>query len=94
MGPFEWDEAKNAANRAKHGLSFEEAVTIWESATLTGPDDTSDMEFREKTFGLIAATTVVCVVHTERNGRTRIISARKATKSEREAFYARIQGSR
>jgi len=91
MDGFEWDEAKNAANRAKHGLSFAEAAAIWQGPVLTGPDVAHRDEPREISFGLIGATTVVCVVHTERHGKIRIISARKATRSERAAFDARLR---
>lgn len=86
MRGFEWDDAKNALNLSKHGISFEEAVTIWEGQVITGQDETHHSEVREISFGLIGGSTVVCVVHTERNGNTRIISARKATRRERREF--------
>ncbi len=94
MDEFEWDPAKNAANLAKHGISFEEASTIWEGPVVSGPDPTHHSEEREISFGLIGGTTVVCVVHTERHGKTRIISARKATRNERKAFDAYLQRAR
>lgn len=94
MSGFEWDEAKNAANRAKHGISFEEAVAIWDGPVVTGRYETHDSEIRELSFGLIGGTTIVCVVHTERNGKTRIISARKATRGERREFDAYLQRTR
>ncbi|MEC9346262.1 MAG: BrnT family toxin [Pseudomonadota bacterium] len=86
MDEFEWDEAKNAANLVKHGISFEEAATIFEGPVLTDIDNGPYDEIREKSFGMIGGIVVACVVHTDRNGRTRIISARKATKSERNHF--------
>lgn len=85
MAGFEWDPEKNIANRRKHGLSFEEAAQIFEGPVLTGPDDSAG-EIRDKSFGLLGDMVVVCVIHTERNGRIRIISARKATASERKHF--------
>jgi uncharacterized DUF497 family protein len=94
MDGFEWDDAKNAANLAKHGISFEEAATIWEGPVVTGPDETHDLEVREKSFGLIGGIAVVCVVHTERNDKIRIISARKATKKERREFDAYLKKAR
>jgi uncharacterized DUF497 family protein len=94
MERFEWDDAKNAANRSKHGISFEEAATIWEGPVVTGPDEAHDLEPREKSFGLIGAMTVVCVVHTERDGKIRIISARKATRNERRDFDAYLKKAR
>lgn len=94
MNRFEWDDAKNATNRSKHGISFEEAATIWEGPVFTGQDETHHLEVREISLGIIGGTTVVCVVHTERNGKTRIISARKATKSERREFDANLKKAR
>ncbi|MBR0726504.1 BrnT family toxin [Bradyrhizobium manausense] len=85
MRGFEWDPEKNIANQRKHGLSFAEAAQIFEGPVLTGPDD-STSETREKSFGLLGGLVVVCVIHTERNGKIRIISARKATASERKHF--------
>lgn len=91
MRQFEWDDEKNAANLSKHGISFEEAATIWNGPVLSDHDATHHLEVREISFGLIGGTTVVCVVHTERNEKTRIISARKATKSERREFDVRLK---
>lgn len=85
MDGFEWDPEKNASNIKKHGLSFEEAVLIFNGPVLTGPDDHMS-EVREKSFGLLGGVVVICVIHTARNGRTRIISARKATPNERKHF--------
>ncbi len=85
MDEFEWDPDKNAANMQKHGLSFEEAAAIFNGPVLTGPDDSAD-EPREKGFGLVAGVVVVCVIHTGRNGKIRIISARRATANERKHF--------
>ncbi len=94
MNGFEWDDAKNAANLAKHGISFEEASTIWEGPVVTGPDEAHDLEVREKSFGLIGGMAVVCVIHTERDGTIRIISARKATRNERRDFDAYLEKAR
>jgi uncharacterized DUF497 family protein len=91
MDGFEWDEAKNAANRAKHGISFEEAVTIWEGPVVTNIDEQHHSELREISFGLLGGTTVVCVVHTDRDERKRIISARKAKRQERKDFDAYLR---
>jgi hypothetical protein len=46
---------------------------------------------RERSYGLIGGVVVVCVIHTEQNGATRIISARKATSNERKFFNAYLQ---
>jgi uncharacterized DUF497 family protein len=85
MEGFEWDPEKNIANRRKHGLSFEEAARIFDGPVLTGSDH-STSEARDKSFGLLGGMVVVCVIHTERNGKIRIISARKATANERKHF--------
>lgn len=85
MGP-----AKNAANRAKHGISFEEAVAIFDGPVFSDEDE-HDGEARERSYGLLGANVVVCVIHTDRNGKIRIISARKATKQERKHFDAYLK---
>src|SRR5688500_4128703 len=94
MGGYEWDENKNVKNVAKHDISFEEAVTIWEGPVVTGEDETHQADAREISFGLLGGTTPICVVHTDRNGKTRIISARKATASERKRFDAYLKRAR
>jgi uncharacterized protein len=89
MADFEWDPEKDRQNRAKHGISFEEAATIFDGATLSGADEGDyDGEIRELTFGLLRGVVVVCVSHTLREERIRIISARKATPRERRLFNA------
>ena len=91
MGGFEWDNEKDKLNRQKHGIGFAEAVTIFNGPVLTGPDEGHHSEVREISFGLLGGIVVACVVHTERKGKTRIISVRKATKSERELFNAHLK---
>jgi uncharacterized DUF497 family protein len=88
MAEFEWDAEKNAQNLAKHGISFEEAKTIWEGYTLTEEDDGGYGEVRERTYGLLRGVVVVCVIHTLRDEKIRIISARRATRRERTLFNA------
>jgi uncharacterized DUF497 family protein len=94
MPKFEWDDAKNAANLVKHGIRFEEAATIFEGPVVTAPDQSPVEEARERSYGLINGITVICVVHTDRGEATRIISARKATKAEREFFNAYLRKAR
>ena len=84
---FEWDPAKNATNRRKHGISFEEAIEIFDGPVLSRADDDIHGEHRERSYGLIHDVVVVCVVHTQRDAARRIISARKATRKEREEFH-------
>jgi len=82
---FEWDKTKALNNIKKHHISFEEACTIFaDPNALTIVDSShSDNELREITIGLSKKITLAVVCHTDRNGRIRIISARKATKNEK-----------
>ena len=84
---FEWDEKKSTGNLKKHGISFEEASLIFEGPTLSWTDDRIDYgEQRTVSIGLIQGVVAVAVVHTDRKGKTRIISARLANRRERK-FY-------
>jgi uncharacterized DUF497 family protein len=89
---FEWDPRKAAANRRKHGVSFEEAVTIFsdDRALLISDPDHSAVEDRFVLLGVSAALRTLVVVHCYRAGeaRIRLISARKATRSERAQYDA------
>ena len=86
---FEWDRQKNQTNIIKHGISFQEAQEVFnDPKLLTYVDDRFDYkEIRELSIGRLLLpeqpVIVVLVVHTDRNGVTRIISARKANKKER-----------
>ena len=88
---FEWDPAKNAMNRRKHGISFEEAIAIFDGPVLSRQDDDIHGEHRERSYGLMREVVVVCVVHTDRDATRRVISARKATRKEREEFHAHLR---
>ncbi|MGH9786146.1 MAG: BrnT family toxin [Terriglobia bacterium] len=83
---FEWDRAKAASNRRKHGISFDEAVTVFYdplAATVSDPDHSAH-EDRLITVGYSAQEQLLVVCHTERRGAIRIISARHATPRERK----------
>jgi len=85
---FEWDPRKSNANFKKHGISFHEASTIFGdplSITFDDPDH-SVGEHRFLTFGHSIVKHLLVVVHTERHGKTRIISARCATRQERKIY--------
>lgn len=85
---FEWDENKNRQNRNKHGISFEEAKEIFDGIIFTAIDDRYDYgEIREISIGAIQGIVIVTVAHTERKGKIRLISARKATPKERRTYY-------
>lgn len=85
---YEWDPAKAATNTRKHGVSFEEAATVFlDPLAITYPDpDHSEVEEREITIGQSRQRCVVIVSHCQRGGRTRIIGARKATRKERGQY--------
>lgn len=88
----EWDPAKDVENRRKHGISLAEGAAIFEGPILTLLDDRYDYgEVRETSIGMLGATVVLTVAHTDRGGRRRIISARKATRSERRRFHAHLE---
>ncbi len=92
MNEFEWDEAKNKSNRQKHGISFEEAAEIFNGPVLTRVDYYHESgEIRELSFGFFFDVVILAVAHTDRSGKIRIISARKATKNERKAFYDHLE---
>lgn len=82
---IEWDSRKAASNFKKHGVSFREAATaLFDPLALTGDDpDHSLDEKRFVTFGMSSANRLLVVSHADSSDVTRIISARKATKSER-----------
>ena len=85
---FEWDEAKAATNLRKHGVSFEEAASVFSDAlayTFTDPDH-SVGERRLLTFGFSQFGHHLAVVHSERGRAIRIISARNATRHERGIY--------
>jgi len=91
MSRFEWDEEKDLVNRRKHGISFEEASTIFDGPVLSLEDEGRQGEVRERSYGLIGGVVVACVIHTDRDGIIRIISARKATRNERKYFDAYLK---
>ncbi|MFM2112728.1 MAG: hypothetical protein RLZZ271_1388 [Pseudomonadota bacterium] len=88
MFKFEWDETKAASNQRKHGVSFDEAVSVFgDPMALTFSDtDHSDNEDRSRTYGLSNEGRLLVVIHTERRYSLRIISARKATRHEKAIY--------
>lgn len=83
---FEWNEAKRLTNIAKHGIDFEDYEAVFDGPTLTVEAQwASDEEQRFKTLGLLHGR-LVSIIHTERAGVIRLISARKATFNERKIF--------
>jgi len=85
---FDWDPAKAAANLRKHGVSFEEAASVFFDPlayTFYDPDH-SVGERRFVTFGLSQAGHILVVMHTEGARAIRIISARRTTRNERGIY--------
>ena len=85
---FEWDPAKAAKNVKKHGVSFDEASSVFfDPLAVTGSDpDHSDDEARWVTFGVSSAGQLLVVSHTERFESIRIFSARRTTRYERQIY--------
>ena len=85
---FEWDAKKAAANEKKHGVSFQEAGTVFgDPLAITYPNpDHSQSEHRAITFGMSRDHRLLVVAHTDRNGKIRIFSARAMTKHERKIY--------
>ncbi len=89
---FEWDERKNASNRRKHGVSFEEAETVfYDDRAIFRDDPDEEKEDRFILLGLSAGlrTLVVCHCFREDDSVIRIISARKAHREERRDYDTR-----
>jgi uncharacterized DUF497 family protein len=83
---FEWDAAKSAANLAKHGIDFMDAVGIFDGPVLEKADRRRDYgEERIAAIGLLTGIELY-VVYTRRADRRRIISARRANRYERQAY--------
>uniref|UniRef100_E6PPN7 Protein containing DUF497 n=1 Tax=mine drainage metagenome TaxID=410659 RepID=E6PPN7_9ZZZZ len=92
---FEWDEAKNRANQRKHGVSFEEAAHVFHDPLQVSVQDRIEGgEQRWQTFGLVGGVVLLMVVHTvhedDVHGQSieviRIISARRADRTERQRY--------
>ena|SRR5208282_2015189 len=95
----EWDPAKSESNKTKHGIAFERAQLAFDDpCCVTFPERVVDGEQRWHAIGLIAGIVIIVVVHTyhveESKGKSeevvRIISARRATRGEREIYAQAI----
>jgi uncharacterized DUF497 family protein len=84
---FDWDPAKNATNRRKHGIEFHEATAVFEDPNQVEwlCSDPEDDEERFMKVGRVGWR-LLAVVYTERGDTTRLISARKASKRERQRY--------
>ena len=86
---IEFDPAKSKANLRKHGVSFahaEQALRDPMAFTIDDPDSRSEQRF--VTMGIDALGRLLVVVHTQRDERTRLISARKASRGEADRYHA------
>jgi uncharacterized DUF497 family protein len=90
---FQWDAGKSAANEAKHGLAFADAVAIFAGPVLIVED--KRREYGERRWNALGEVEgiVLHVTYTERDEDIRIISARRASRDERES-YRRFRKSR
>jgi uncharacterized protein len=85
---FQWDPSKAVTNAEKHGVSFEEAVTVFGDILATTIDDPDHSigEFRLLTTGISRSQRLLVVSHTDRGGQVRLISARLATRQEKRIY--------
>lgn len=83
---FEWDSNKNRANLAKHGIDFDDAISIFEGPVFEQiASKRGYSEIRFMAFG-VAKGRVLAVVYTLRNTRRRIISAKRVSRRERKEY--------
>ncbi len=88
---YEWHEEKSKANLLKHGLSFEDAETVFSGKCVTFEDDRFDYgERRLITLGKLEDRTVV-IIHSPRDTGSRIISMRKANSREQKIYQKRLE---
>ncbi len=89
---FEWYEEKNRSNIRKHGVGFRTAIRIFENAVLSWVDErVAYGETRYHTIGQIEGIVFLAVIHTDRAGLIRIISARPANRRERKRYDEEIR---
>ena len=86
MPKFEWDENKNKKNTLKHKVNFEEAKTVFDDPDAIEFEASRDGEYRLIRIGKSAAKFILLVVYTVRGILIRLISARQASKDERNLY--------
>ena len=84
---FEWDEQKNALNKAKHGISFETAALVFYDENYIEMYDFEHSLEEDRYIAIGRVGEVLFVVFTERKENIRLISARLATETEKELYY-------
>jgi uncharacterized DUF497 family protein len=88
FGDFEWDEDKARSNLEKHGVSFEEASSVFLDPYFLATDDPTEPD-RFIALGFSRLARLLFVVHLERGEKVRIISARRASRAERKSYEQR-----
>jgi len=92
-GRFEWDEEKDAKNRIKHGIAFNEVLRVFDDPDfLEGYDSRHSFE-EDRYYGIgrLHNFVVMIVFYTERGGRIRIMSARQADADDQEVYYDNLR---
>jgi uncharacterized DUF497 family protein len=93
-GRFEWAEEKDIVNKSKHGLEFAEILPVFDDPYLLEHYDIAHSTVREERFlgiGMLNNILILYVCYTERSGRTRIFSARKAKPREEKLYYEHLK---
>ena len=88
FGDFEWDDDKARSNLEKHGVSFEEASSVFLDPYFLATDDPTAPD-RFIALGFSRLARLLFVVHLERGEKVRIISARRASRAERKSYEQR-----
>jgi uncharacterized DUF497 family protein len=91
---FIWNQRKNEENKSKHKLSFEKASEVYADPFIMEQYDevhSTETEERHNIIGIVNKVVVIFLVATEQGDRIRIISARKAERQEKEAYYEHIR---
>lgn len=87
---FEWDENKNKQNKRKHGISFEEALSVFLDEKRIEKYDINNSTLEEDRIDIIGQMNnmiILFIVYTDRNDKIRLISARKAEANEETEYY-------
>lgn len=86
---YEWDDSKNKKNKEKHDIGFEDAASVFDDDSSLEFDATKNGEYRIVRIGKTATKYILFVVYTFRGVFVRLISARQASKSERNLYIER-----
>ena len=87
---FEWDDDKNELNKRKHKIAFETALHVFDDPNRLERYDGEHSDYEDRYISIGLVDDVLFVVHTERRNRIRLISARIASKKERDNYYGQI----